>query len=296
MVLTGSSDVPADAPAEVPVRPAATVMLLRDAVPLAGSARWAGDAAHRDPEDQPGLEVFVLRRVAAMDFAAGMTVFPGGGVDEADHAAGIGWAGPDADWWATALGAEPEKARGLVVAAVRELFEETGVLLATPVNPGAPTVYPDDATRLAILHRQRVLPDVLAAAGLQLRADLLRPWANWITPPGRTRRYDTFFFAAALPAGQEARMLTTEAESGLWRTPEALLAEHAVRATALMPPTVAMLTDLAGFGSVAEVMAAPRVVTPVRVRAADVRDIDVASLGHARGGGPKPLSEEGFLL
>jgi 8-oxo-dGTP pyrophosphatase MutT (NUDIX family) len=269
-------------PLDVPIRPAATVMLVRDV----GAVLDPPVAPTEDPDDdQPGIEVFVLRRVAAMEFAAGMTVFPGGAVDDVDVVDPVDWSGPAADWWAGALGTDPENARALVVAAVRELFEETGVLLAAPLPSGRPdvTVAPDDAARLAVLQRQRTLRDVLAAGGLQLRADLLRPWANWITPPGRTRRYDTFFFAAALPAGQEARMLTTEAESGQWRTPDALLAEHAVGATALMPPTIAMLTDLAAFGSVAEVLAERRVVTPVRVRAADVRDVDVASLQRAAG-------------
>ena len=86
---------------------------------------------------------------------------------------------------------------------------------------------------------------------------------------GRTRRYDTFFFVAALPDGQQAEMLTTEADLGQWRSPQALFAERDAGTTALMPPTVAMLTDLAEFGSVAEAMAAERTVTPVRVRAGD---------------------------
>jgi hypothetical protein len=113
------------------------------------------------------------------------------------------------------------------------------------------------------------LSAALAVAGLHLRADLLRPWANWITPPGRTRRYDTVFFVAALPDGQQAEMLTTEADLGQWRSPQALFAERDAGTTALMPPTVAMLTDLTEFGSVAEAMAAERTVTPVRVRAGD---------------------------
>ena len=107
---------------------------------------------------------------------------------------------------------------------------------------------------------------MLTGAELDLRTDLLRPWANWVTPAGHTRRYDTFFFAAALPDGQQARLLTSEADLGQWRAPQALLAEYDVGAVQLMPPTLAMLTDLAGAGSVAEVMAARRVVTPVRFR------------------------------
>ncbi len=234
----------------------------------------------RDAADDE-LEVFVLRRVAAMAFAPGMTVFPGGAVDPSDHADITGWTDADAQRWSEALGAEPERARAVVIAAIRELFEETGVLLASAVSDAADTgALLDDADRLAILHRERQFSGVLASAGLRVRPDLLRPWANWITPPGRTRRYDTFFFAAALPSGQDARMLTSEADLGQWRTPTALLAESDIGATALMPPTVAMLTDLAAFDAVADVMAAARVVTPVRVRASDFPDPDL------RGGSP----------
>ncbi len=237
------------------VRPAATVMLIRDVT--------------------DGLEVFVLRRVPAMEFAPGMTVFPGGAVDPGDQG-GLEWIGPDPDWWSTHLGAPAPAAAALVVAAVRELFEETGVLLASA--PGTELVGGlTEQNRLDILDRRSGLPAELASAGLRLRADLLRPWANWITPPGRTRRYDTFFFAAALPAGQQAGMLTTEADLGQWRTPQALFAERDAGITALMPPTMAMLNDLAEFGSVAAVMAAQRVVTPVRVRPGDFPDVDAAA-------------------
>jgi 8-oxo-dGTP pyrophosphatase MutT (NUDIX family) len=230
------------------VRPAATVMLIRD-----GSA---------------GVEVFVMRRVAAMAFAPGMTVFPGGGVDPADHDPSVGWIGPDLPWWAARLGTGEQLAGALVVAAIRELFEETGVLLASTPDAGVVGGLAD-RTRLDIIDHRTTLATELAAAGLRLRVDLLRPWANWITPPGRTRRYDTFFFAAAMPTGQRAEMLSTEADLGQWRAPQELFAERDAGVTALMPPTVAMLNDLAECGSVAAVMAATRLVTPVRVRASD---------------------------
>jgi len=225
----------------VRVRPASTVMVLRDSA--------------------AGLQVYVLRRVAAMAFAPEMTVFPGGAVDPADHDPSINWTGPDESWWAARLGTRPAEARALVVAAVRELFEETGVLLASPSAPGARAL--DEEVRLAILDRRITLAAALTAAEIVLRADLLRPWANWITPPGRTRRYDTFFFAAALPDGQQAQQLTTEADHGQWHTPQGLLADHGAGTVRLMPPTLAMLSDLAEFGSVAEVLDADRVVTPM---------------------------------
>src|SRR3954451_18316352 len=96
-------------------RDASTVVLLR------GGDRRPG-----------GLEVYLLRREAGMAFAGGFSVFPGGGVDPRDHAAGISCAGPSARDWGELLGTSAEHARGLVCAAVRETFEESGVLLAGP--------------------------------------------------------------------------------------------------------------------------------------------------------------------
>ena len=250
--MTETAGDPAAGTSTERIRPAATVMLIRDT--------W------------PGIEVFVLRRVAAMAFAPGMTVFPGGGVDPTDRQGPTRWIGPNDDWWAAQLQVAPASARELVVAAVRELFEETGVLLAGPRGDGAteaPVGGLDEAVRLAMIDHRTTLSAALAAADLCLRADLLRPWANWITPPGRTKRYDTFFFVAALPAGQQAEMLTTEADLGQWRSPQELFGERATGTTALMPPTIAMLNDLDGFACLADVMTAERVVTPVRVRPGD---------------------------
>ncbi len=231
------------------VRPAATVMLLRDA--------------------EAGIETFVLRRVPAMAFAAGMTVFPGGGVDRSDRDGTIDWLGPGPDWWGAALAAHPDDAHDLVVAAVRELFEETGVLLAGRDASG-PVATLGEVERAAVIEHRVTMGQVLADGGLRIRSDLLRPWANWLTPPGQGRRYDTFFFAAALPDGQQARMVTSEADLGEWRRPADLLAERAAGQTKLLPPTMAMLRDLAGFASVDHVLTAHRVVTKVRVRPEDV--------------------------
>lgn len=215
-----------------------------------------------------GIETFMLRRVSAMAFASEMTVFPGGGVDAADRE-DVGWWGPDAAWWAGALGEDPASARSLVVAAVRELFEETGVLLAGPAADGSVVDVAEEA-RTAVIQRRSTLAEVLADAGLRIRSDLLRPWANWLTPPGQGRRYDTFFFAAALPDGQSARMLTSEADLGEWHRPDDLFTQRRAGRTKLMPPTMAMLRDLAAAGSVGELLDQRRTVTKIRVRPEDV--------------------------
>ncbi|MET3807125.1 8-oxo-dGTP pyrophosphatase MutT (NUDIX family) [Nakamurella sp. UYEF19] len=224
---------------DITPRPAATVMLLRE-------GRRDGEAT--------GLEVFVLHRVAGMAFAPSVTVFPGGGVDPSDSGP-VPWTGPDRQWWSAALGTDVDKASSLVVAAVRELFEETGVLLAD--GPASET------QRQAVAEHRSSLADVLETQELELRSGLLRPWANWITPEGNPRRYDTFFFLAALPDGQDAQMLTTEAESGRWARPADLLAEHAAGTLAMMPPTLAMLIDLQQAGSVQWAMSQTRTVVPL---------------------------------
>ncbi len=226
------------------IRPASTVMLVRDA------AR--------------GLEVFALRRVTSMPFAGGMTAFPGGGVDPSDSDPDVPWYGPDPQWWSRQWRLPLSAARAGVVAAVRELFEETGILLAgsaAEVVAGDPTNRESD--RIAVTGHRFGLARVLAASGLLLRADLLRPWARWITPAGQSRRYDTLFFAAALPAGQAAGAVTTEASEARWAAPRDLLEAAGAGTIGMMPPTRAMLADLAAAGSVAELLATPRSVRPV---------------------------------
>jgi len=205
--------------------------------------------------EPPGVEVFVMHRVAGMAFAPSVTVFPGGGVDPTDFE-NVPWSGPDRQWWARALGiADGNYAAALVMAAVRELFEETGVLLADRAAP--------EALRQSVTDHRISMAQLLIGQHLSLRSDLLRPWANWITPGGSPRRYDTFFFLAALPDGQHARLMTTEAETGRWARPVDLLAEHGAGTLAMMPPTLAMLMDLQRAGSVRWVMSQERTVLPV---------------------------------
>jgi len=227
-------------------RDAATVMLLRPAA--------------------AGLQVYMLRRRPSMAFAPGAYVFPGGSVDASDGGE-IAWAGPDAGEWGRLLDAPGPLARALVCAAVRETFEESGVLLAGPADPGAGPVLArtgDDeweADRRALLAGSLTLAELLRRRRLVLRSDLLRPWARWVTPVTEERRYDTRFFAAALPDGQHARDVGGEADETAWMEPGAALAAAKRREIALMPPTAVTLGELRACGDVPAALAARRRIT-----------------------------------
>jgi 8-oxo-dGTP pyrophosphatase MutT (NUDIX family) len=231
-------------------RPAATVMLVRDT-----------------PDDSGGISVFLMRRHSAMEFAAGVMVFPGGGVDDRDRNADIAWTGPPPSWWAQRFGIQTDLAEALVCAAARETFEETGVLFAGPADD--PHGIVSDASvygesRRALADGTLSFADFLRRENLVLRADLLRPWANWVTPEAeRTRRYDTYFFVAALPEGQLADGENTESDRAGWSTPEAAIEDFAAGRTFLLPPTWTQLDSLAGR-TVAEVLAVERQIVPVQ--------------------------------
>ncbi|MGY4103298.1 NUDIX hydrolase [Nocardia sp. R16R-3T] len=234
-----------DAPQQIPSpKDASTVMLVRDGV--------------------AGPEVFLQRRVGAMAFAAGMTVFPGGGVDPSDGIADIEWAGPEPAWWAAEFGTTEPRAKALVAAAVRETFEECGVLLA---GPTAETVVADSTgyhdARGRLERREVSLATFLAEEKLVLRADLLRPWANWITPVIERRRYDTRFFVAVLPPGQLADGATSEAAEVQWCTAAEELERWRAGTDVLLPPTWAQLDAIAGYASTAEILAVDKVIEPI---------------------------------
>ena len=226
-------------PAPAPIRQAATVLLLRD-----GAA---------------GLEVYLLRRTKGMPFAGGMTAYPGGAVDPRDGDIETAWAGPPPAAWAEAFGCDERTARELVCAAVRETFEEAGVLLAG--SPDGADVVPDvsgedwEEQRRSLLTRDLSLAELLAVRGLAVRSDLLRPFAHWITPPVEPRRYDTKFFAAALPAGQHARDVSGEADEASWLRPPLALAEMAAGSRPMLPPTIHTLGQLEPFPDVAAALA-----------------------------------------
>ncbi|WP_423203194.1 NUDIX hydrolase [Mycobacterium kubicae] len=214
-----------------------------------------------------GIAVFLMRRHSAMEFAPGVIVFPGGGVDERDRNTDIAWAGPPPQWWAQRFGIEPDLAEALVCAAARETFEESGVLFAGPADdPDGivkdASVYGDARRDLA--DRTLSFADFLRREKLVLRSDLLRPWANWVTPEAeRTRRYDTYFFVAALPEGQRADGENTESDRAGWALPHDAIADFAAGRNVLLPPTWTQLDSLAGR-TVADVLTAERQIVPVQ--------------------------------
>ena len=208
----------------------------------------------------------MLRRVPTMEFAARMMVFPGGGVDPRDADASLPWAGPSPAEWGRVLIADEAIARELVVAAVREVFEECGVLLA---GPDADSVVGDVSgpgwrgERAALLSREISLAQMLIRRGLVLRSDLLRARAHWITPEFEPKRYDTRFFAALLPAGQIADDQTSEADHADWTDPARLLQDYASGSALMLAPTVVCVEQLAAAASAAEFMAAEVSLTPI---------------------------------
>jgi 8-oxo-dGTP pyrophosphatase MutT (NUDIX family) len=242
--MTSSTDDPL-----VPLtpRPAATVMLVRDTA--------------------DGIAVFLMRRHAAMEFAAGVMVFPGGGVDDRDRNAEIAWTGPPPSWWAQRFGIETDLAEALLCAAARETFEECGVLFAGPADDpggivGDASVYRE--SRLALADRTLSFADFLCRENLVLRADLLRPWANWVTPEAeRTRRYDTYFFVGALPQGQRADGDNTESDRAEWTMAQAAIDDFEGGRSFLLPPTWTQLDSLNGR-TVADVLAVERQIVTVQ--------------------------------
>jgi 8-oxo-dGTP pyrophosphatase MutT (NUDIX family) len=253
--LTLPSGLVPPEPPDPPVTPkdAATVMLVRDT--------------------PAGLEVFLQRRVTGMAFAGGMTVFPGGGVDRRDADTSIAWYGPPPEWWASRFSCDIALARALVCAAVRETFEESGVLLAGPDETSVVAdVRPYAPARAQLVNRELSLAGFLAESRLVLRADLLRPWSDWVTPLEESRRFDARFFLARLPAGQRADGDTSEAQDTRWQRPGEALDDWKAGRSGLLPPTWTTLAELEECATVADAMSRERVITKLMPRV--VRDGD----------------------
>jgi len=218
------------------VRDAATVMLVRD-----------GDA---------GLEVFMLRRNLRSDFVGGAYVFPGGAVDEADRHEDLGpVCHGRTDFEASAaLGLDPpEGGLAFWVAAIRESFEEAGVLLAYDTDGSLIDLRDPEqearfgAHRKAVDTGERRLVDVCSDEGLRLAVDSMHYFSHWITPEGAPRRYDTRFFVALAPEWQSPLHDDRETIANLWIRPADALARNERGEFDLMPPTVRNLHAIGRF-------------------------------------------------
>lgn len=223
-------------------RLAATVLLVRDG--------------------RSGLEVWMQERVSTMPNYPGMTVFPGGGVDPRDFPprswdSGDLWAGPSVVAVARKMGVTKYKAHALLFAAVREMFEETGTLLAVE-NTGevvADASYLHDERKQLATHR-KALTDVLAKHDLKVRSDLVKPWARWVGVSESGNWFDTFSFIAAAPAGQNPDGDTSEADDANWFPPSLLLDGWRHGLVRFVLATWAQLAELTEYETVSQVMVA----------------------------------------
>lgn len=246
-------------PVPLPAHLADVALEYADGRRQAAEPRNAATVILQRPGAGGAPEVYLLRRQLSMDFAGGMCVFPGGGVDPRDFDHEVAWAGPTPAEWAARLGTAEDVARALVCAAVRETFEESGVLLAgtSPEDVVADTTSADwESDRVALESRELSMTDFLSQRGLVLRTDLLGIWSGWLTPVFEPKRYRTWFFVARLPEGQVTRDVSTESSEVVW-LPAAEAAAQADRGDlAMLPPTYLTCLEIGTIGDVEAVMAA----------------------------------------
>jgi 8-oxo-dGTP pyrophosphatase MutT (NUDIX family) len=225
-------------------RPAATVVLVRDAA--------------------AGAEVLLLRRHRRSGFAADAWVFPGGVVDAGDRDDQVlaRLDGPSPAAWAARLGiAAPSEAAGYVVAAIREAFEETGILLADAPEDGPAGA---DAERWRGVARRALLEEVIGMRelvtghGLRLRGSGVAYLAHWITPEPEPRRYDTRFFLAGVEDGAECVVDDAEMTDAMWLPAAEGVARFTRGEVKMLPPTVHTLRRIAAYRTADEALAALR--------------------------------------
>ena len=232
-----------------PLRPAATVLMLRDA--------------------PAGLEVFLMKRHSLSDVLGGAYVFPGGKVDAADAELDMA---THLDQPLQVLHAglneadiNERTAGGLYVAALREAFEESGVLFAQ----GFAMQDIDTARAAALLREGHGFNAVLARMALRLQTRSLVPWSRWITPTAPSvmnKRFDTRFFVAAVPAGQVARHDDHETTESSWLSPRTALQQYWSGQIQLAPPQIMSLAHLSRYTRVDSVLAAARSRLPPVIR------------------------------
>lgn len=234
----------------VEVRDAATVMLVRDG--------------------EQGLEVFMLRRNLNSDFVGGAYVFPGGGVDEHDRHLDLGpiCEGRTDDEASALLGID-DGGLAFWVAAIREAFEEAGVLLAYDADGKVLDLTDDDtkarfeAHRAAVDAGERRLVDVCAEEGLRLACDAIHYFSHWITPEGPPRRYDTRFFVARAPENQAYLHDDRETIASTWIRPADALEAHRRKEFDIIFPTIRNLEAIGRFERTDDLLAAAAVIESV---------------------------------
>jgi 8-oxo-dGTP pyrophosphatase MutT (NUDIX family) len=240
-------------PTMVPLRPASTVMLVRDA-----------------PSD---IEVFMLQRTTQAAFASGMYVFPGGRVDDADGAAELDdLCDGLSDAEASDLLRIPRGGLAYWVAAIRECFEEAGVLLARDERGNFVSLSDEQSQARFAVARHEVHDGALSLAqlcrreNLRLAVDAIRYVSHWITPVGEKRRFDTRFFVAVAPHSQEPLHDDKETIASLWVAPTQALTMARRGELAMIPPTIANLEFLAPYRDSAQAVDAAKqigVPTPI---------------------------------
>jgi 8-oxo-dGTP pyrophosphatase MutT (NUDIX family) len=259
--VVGSNPPPDDGfdPRAVPLHDAATVMLVRD-------------GEHGDGKTD--LEVFIVRRTLNAAFAGGMYVFPGGKLDAADATAEVARLCDGlTDGEASALLDLPAGGLAFWVAAIRECFEEAGVLLARG-TAGDDVRFDDDDARRRFhaarreLHAGRLgLVELCEREGLRLATDAIRYVSHWVTPLGERRRFDTRFFLARAPQSQEPLHDDAETIDSLWARPADALAQFRSGALGMYPPTVRNLEFLADHTTADAALAvAAELGTPPRIQ------------------------------
>lgn len=216
------------------IRPAATLALTRDS--------------------SEGIQVLLLQRTWDASFMPGFYVFPGGAVDEADQRCARFLTGGDDAAISHDLGIESGGSH-YMVAAIRESFEEAGVLLALDDNGEfLPQDHPVFAERDAMIAGDQTLAAVCHQYNLDLPVDRLAYLAHWITPPGPPRRFDTRFFVAVMPEGQTPAHDRIETIDHIWLTPEQAMDEHRQGTRLFASPTLRTLRILAGFRTTSDLL------------------------------------------
>ena len=218
----------------------------------------------RDDPSRGRIEILMVRRHARSDFAGDMHVFPGGAVEECDceEKAAEAYAGISAEKAASIVKDAPSRslALGILIAGIRETFEETGILLAREASGEMVSYAGSGGERYAALREEMcegriTFAEMIVGEGLELAVDRLVYFAHWITPEFSPIRYDTRFFLALAPPHQSALHDDVETIAHEWISPREAL-ERSERGTfAMLPPTAINLMTLTPFSSVEDALA-----------------------------------------